>query len=83
MDLYHEYRDKADAKNFIEVLTVLTQAYMDQCGLSLTYRTLVEAAGIYWLDLLKKTDHPLAEKARNHSFTGVMPYLSEEFNARK
>lgn len=83
MDLCHEYSNKADANNFIESLTVLTQAYMDQCGLSLTYRTLVEAAGLYWLDLLKKSDHQLAEKARNSSFTGVMPYLSEEFNARK
>ena len=82
-DLCRKYSIKAHPDNFIESLTVLTKAYMDQCGLSLTYRTLVEAAGQYWLELLQKSDHPLAEKARGHSFTGIMPDLSEEFNARK
>lgn len=84
MDLCCKYSAKSNPENFIESLTVLTQAYMDQCGLSLTYRTLVEGAGMYyWMDLLRNSDHPLAKKARNHSFTGIMPDLSEEFDAQK
>ncbi|MBD5215547.1 MAG: hypothetical protein HDS78_03380 [Bacteroidales bacterium] len=83
LDQCRLYGEKADPGKFIESLTILTQAYMDQCGLSLTYRTLVEAAGQHWLELLQKSNHPIAQFAREHSFTGVMPYLSEEFNARK
>ena len=83
LNLCRQYAEKARTDRFIESLTVLTEAYREQCGLSLTYRTLVEAAGQYWQELLRKSDHPLAEKARDHSFTGIMPDLSEEFNARK
>lgn len=83
LDLCRKYSVESHTEIFIESLTVLTQAYMNQCGLSLTYRTLIEAAGFYWMDILKKSDHLLAEKARNHSFTGIMPDLSEEFNTRK
>ncbi len=66
-----------------EALTMLTQAYMAQCGISVTYRTLVEGASWYWQKLLGKSDHELAKIARKKTFTGLMPYLSEEFNERK
>lgn len=67
----------------IEALTMLTEAYMEQCGISMTYRTLVEGASWYWQELLATTDHELAKIAKKKSFTGLMPYLSEEFNERK
>lgn len=67
----------------IEALTLLTDAYIAECSISMTYRTLVEDASWYWQKLLGKSDHKLAKFASKHSFTQLMPYLSEEFNERK
>ena len=67
----------------IEALTLLTEFYMEQCGVSLTLRTLAYESGTYWLYKLSLTDHPLAERADKDSFTLMMPHFSEEFARNK
>lgn len=67
----------------VEALTLLTQFYMDQCGVSLGLRTLAYEAGTYWLYKLSLTDHPLSDRADKESFTKLMPCFSEEFAQNK
>lgn len=77
------YSEREQEFTPLEALTLLTDAYMGQCGLSMTYRTLIEGASWYWQKLLGESDHNLANFASRHSFTQLMPYLSEEFNKQK
>ena len=77
------YKERESERTPIEALTLLTDAYIAECGISMTYRTLVEGASWYWQKLLAESEHKLARFAKGHSFTHLMPYLSEEFNKRK
>ena len=77
------YKERESERTPIEALTLLTDAYIAECGVSMTYRTLVEGASWYWQKLLAESEHVLANFAKKHSFTQLMPYLSEEFNQRK
>lgn len=77
------YRVHESEQTPVEALTLLTDAYIAECGISMTYRTLVEGASWYWQKRLGESDHKLAKIASKKSFTQLMPYLSEEFNERK
>lgn len=67
----------------VEALTMLTQFYMEQCGVSLALRTLAYEAGDYWLYKLSLTDHPLSDRVDKEPFTKLMPHFSEEFAKNK
>lgn len=85
-DLMKQCNDWANRENevsTIEALTLLTEYYMEQCGLSLTMRTLAYDAGEFWLSKLSNSNHPLAEYAKTASVTQIMPELSEEFKKNK
>lgn len=64
-------------------LTLLTEYYMEQCGVSLTMRTLAYECGSHWMYKLSLSDHTLAEKADKLSFTQLAPYLSDKFAKNK
>lgn len=66
-------------------LHLLCDAYIDMCGISLGSRTVYHRAGEGWMKKLGESDHELALDARNHSLTGLFPfinkrYIPEEYN---
>lgn len=81
--LCREWAERVGEVTPIEALTLLTEFYMEQCGVSLTQRTLANECGDYWLYKLSMTDHALAEKAGIFPFTFLMPYFSERFAHNK
>lgn len=83
LTLCRQWAEREEEVTIIEALTLLTEFYMEQCGVSLTQRTLAYECGEYWLYKLSLTDHPLAERVGKDSFTQLMPHLSEEFARNK
>ncbi|MDE7386880.1 MAG: hypothetical protein K2N28_07050 [Muribaculaceae bacterium] len=83
LTLCRQWAEREDEVTVVEALTLLTEFYMEQCGVSLTQRTLVNECGEYWLYKLSLTDHPLAERVGKDSFTQLMPHFSEEFARNK
>ncbi len=83
LNMCRHWAEREDEITPVEALTLLTEYYMEQCGISLTLRTLAYEAGDYWLYKLSLTDHPLADRADKESFTQLMPYFSEKFAESK
>jgi hypothetical protein len=63
----------------MKALTLLTQAYISMCGISLGYRTVVYCAAEPWQERLAWLDLPLSEKARKDPFVHLMPHISKEY----
>lgn len=66
-------------------LNLLCDAYIDMCGVSAGSRTVYHRAGDGWKKKLGESKHELALDARNHSLTGLFPfinkrYIPEEYN---
>ena len=83
LTMCRQWAEREEEITIIDALTLLTEFYMEQCGVSLTQRTLAYECGEYWLYKLSLTDHPLAERVGKDSFTQLMPQLSEEFARNK
>lgn len=63
----------------MEALTLLTQAYIRMCGISLGYRTVVYCAAAPWQEKLAWLDLPLSKMARKGPFVHLMPYIFNEY----
>ena len=63
----------------MKALTLLTQAYISQCGISLGCRTVVYCAAEPWQERLAWMDLPLSEMARKDPFLHLMPHISIEY----
>lgn len=64
----------------MKALTLLTKAYISQCGISLGGRTVVSYAADMWQERLAWLDLPLSEMARKKSFVELMPHISSEYD---
>ena len=64
----------------MDALKLLTQAYINQCGISLGCRTIVYDAAESWQERLAWMDLPLSEMARKESLVCVMPFITSEYD---
>ena len=74
----HKFSQSADAE-VMEALRLLIEAYIQECGISLGYRTVVYNAAEEWQERLAWMDLPLSEMARKEPFINLMPHISKEY----
>ena len=67
----------------MKALTLLTKAYISQCGISLGCRTVIYCAAEGWQERLAWLDLPLSEIARKEPFVNLMPHISKEYVQEK
>lgn len=82
-ELIESYAKKAENHDIMSALTLLTKAYIDQCGVSLGYRTVIYCAAEQWLERLAWLDLPLSEMARKEALVTVMPYITSDYDPEK
>ena len=74
-----EYAKRGEQCDVMKALTLLTQAYIDMCGISLGNRTVFYCAAEPWQERLAWLDLPLSEIARKEPFVHLMPHISKEY----
>lgn len=74
-----EYAKRGEQCDVMKELTLLTQAYISQCGISLGCRTVVYCAAEPWQERLAWMDLSLSEMARKEPFVHLMPYITKEY----
>ncbi len=77
--LIEKYAVRGEQCDVMKALTLLTQAYISQCGISLGCRTVVYCAAEPWQERLAWMDLPLSEMARKEPFVHLMPYITKEY----
>lgn len=77
--LIEKYAVRGEQCDVMKALTLLTQAYISQCGISLGCRTVVYCAAEPWQERLAWMDLPLSEMARKDPFLHLMPHISIEY----
>ena len=82
-ELIESYAKKGESHDVMSALTSLTKAYIDQCGVSLGYRTVIYCAAEQWLERLAWLDLPLSEMARKEALVTVMPYITSDYDPEK
>ena len=79
MKLIEKYAKCGEQCDVMKALTLLTEAYVDMCGISLGYRTVLYCAAEGWQEKLAWLDLPLSELARKEPFVNLMPHISKEY----
>ena len=77
--LIEKYAVRGEQCDVMKALTLLTQAYISQCGISLGCRTVVYCAAEPWQERLAWMDLSLSEMARKEPFVHLMPYITKEY----
>ena len=80
MKTIEEYAKAAEGYDVMQALELLTKAYVSQCGVSISIRTILFCAAEVWQEKLAWMDLPLSEMARKTPLIHLMPYLSNEYN---
>lgn len=78
-DIIGNYLGKGAEIEVMKALRLLTEAYIQECGISLGYRTVVYNAAEEWQERLAWMDLPLSEMARKEPFINLMPHISKEY----
>lgn len=71
---------RGEQHDIMDALRLLTNAYMDMCGISLGYRTVVFYAAGEWQERLAWMDLPLSETARKNGLIDFMPYITNDYD---
>ena len=71
---------RGEQHDIMDALRLLTNAYMDMCGISLGCRTVVFCAAGEWQERLAWMDLPLSEIARKSGPTEFMPYITSDYD---
>ncbi len=79
MKVIEEYAKRGEKCDVMKALTLLTKAYISQCGISLGNRTVVYNAADPWMEKLAWLDLPLSEMARKEPFVHLMPHITKEY----
>jgi hypothetical protein len=74
-----EYAKRGAQCDVMKALTLLTQAYISQCGISLGLRTVIYCAAEPWQERLAWLDLPLSAMARKEPFVHLMPHITSEY----
>ena len=77
--LIEKYAVRGEQCDVMKALTLLTQAYISQCGISLGCRTVVYCAAEPWQERLAWMDLSLSEMARKEPYVHLMPHISKEY----
>lgn len=83
MKTIERYAKRGKECDVMKALTLLTKAYISQCGISLGCRTVVCCAAEGWLERLAWLDLPLSDMARKEPFVNIMPHISKEYVPEK
>ena len=83
MKTLERYAKRGEQCDVMKALTLLTKAYICQCGISLGCRTVVCCAAEGWLERLAWLDLPLSDMARKEPFVNIMPHISKEYVPEK
>ena len=68
------YADRADEVEVTDALDILSQIYIDNCGISLSERTVAENASFFWIKRWRLRNPDLPERMGLHD---VMEMRSE------
>jgi hypothetical protein len=74
-----EYAKRGAQCDVMKALTLLTQAYISQCGIRLGLRTVIYCAAEPWQERLAWLDLPLSAMARKEPFVHLMPHITSEY----
>lgn len=77
--LIEKYAIRGEQCDVMKALTLLANAYISMCGISLGYRTVVYCAAEPWKERLAWLDMPLSEMARKEPFVHLMPHIRKEY----
>lgn len=83
MKTIEKYAIRGEQRDVMKALTLLTEAYVDMCGISLGYRTVLYCAAEAWLERLAWLDLPLSKMARKEPFVHLMPHISKKYVAEE
>lgn len=83
MKTIEKYAIRGEQCDVMKALTLLTEAYVDMCGISLGYRTVLYCAAEGWQEKLAWLDLPLSELARKEPFVHLMPHISKKYVAEE
>ena len=78
-----DYAMRGAQCDVMKALTLLTKAYISQCGISLGGRTVVSYAADMWQERLAWLDLPLSEMARKEPFVHLMPHITSEYDTEE
>lgn len=81
--IIEDYAMRGAQCDVMKALTLLTQAYISQCGISLGGRTVVSYAADMWQERLAWLDLPLSEMARKEPFVHLMPHITSEYDTEE
>ena len=80
MKTIEKYAQRGEQCDIMKALTLLTKAYISQCGISLGTRTVIYCAAEFWQERLAWLDLPLSAIARKVAFVDLMPHISSEYD---
>lgn len=75
-----ELLKRGEQYDVMTALKLLTIAYMEMCGISTGYRTVVFYAADEWKNKLASMNLPLSEMAKNVRPHELMPYITDEYD---
>lgn len=80
--LFEKYAEEGEKMDVLEALRLLTKAYMQECGMSLGYRTVVYTAAEMWQgDKLKAgCGNNFTEEQVKEPLVELMPFLCDEYD---
>ena len=79
VETIEDFAKRGEQHNVMDALTLLTKAYISQCGISLGFRTVVYCAAEAWKERLAWLDLPLSDMARKKPLVCVMPYITTDY----
>lgn len=79
MRSFDDYAEAGARQDVMKALVLLTKAYVSQCGISLTARTVVYCAAESWQLKLAFLDLPLSEMARTDPLFLIMPHICDSY----
>ena len=80
MRTIEEFAKSGEHHDVMDALSLLTHAYISQCGISLGDRSVIYVAAERWLERLAWMDLPLSEMARKYPLVCIMPHITSEYD---
>lgn len=80
MKAIEKYAKRGEQCEVMTALSMLTKAYISQCGISMGIRTVVYCAAEPWIERLAWLDLPLSEMARKEPFVNLMPHITSDYD---
>ena len=80
MKTIEKFAKRGEQCDVMTALSLLTKAYIIQCGISMGIRTVVYCAAEPWIERLAWLDLPLSEMAREEPFVNLMPHITSDYD---